>query len=149
MDQVASLYAAHPFWIWLAFGAALLAVEAALGTEWLLWPATAAGVVAVVTLLDLPLGLSGEIGVFAALTLALTLGARRFMGRPADAVDINDNAARVIGQTGTVAVAFVRGSGRVFVAGAEWPAEAGADLAKGDRVVVEAVDGSRLRVRAE
>jgi len=46
MTVVADLYAAQPFWIWLAVGVLLLAVEAMFSTEWLLWPAVAAGLVA-------------------------------------------------------------------------------------------------------
>ena len=47
MDWLIDLYSAQPFWIWLAIGVALLAVEVTMTTEWLLWPAAAAGVVAV------------------------------------------------------------------------------------------------------
>ena len=46
MSVLADLYAAQPFWIWLAVGVLLLAVEAMFSTEWLLWPAVAAGIVA-------------------------------------------------------------------------------------------------------
>ena len=45
MTALAELYAAQPFWIWLAVGVLLLAVEAMFSTEWLLWPAVSAGVV--------------------------------------------------------------------------------------------------------
>lgn len=148
MDQFAAFYLAHTFWFWLSLAAILLALEAALGTEWLLWLAASAALVALLALTPLPLGVGGQIGVFAAATLVLTVGARKFMGRPADASDVNDAAGRLVGETGTVSADFVQGQGRVRAGGVEWPAEADTDLPAGARVVVEAVAGTRLRVRA-
>ncbi len=151
MDPIVALYAAQPFWFWLGLGALLLAVEAALSTEWLLWPAAAAGVVAVVTALGVRLGLPFEIGLFAILTLVATLASRRLIQRvnPGDAPDINARDLRLVGERARVVEAFVSGRGRVFVSGAEWPADIaeGAPLA-GEDVVVEAVDGPRLKVRS-
>jgi len=77
MDALTDLHASQPYWIWLALGVILLAVEAATSTEWLLWPAVSAGVVAVVTVFGLPLGLVGELLLFAVLTVAATLLSRR------------------------------------------------------------------------
>ncbi|HYC75515.1 NfeD family protein [Brevundimonas sp.] len=150
MDALIELHAAQPYWIWLALGVILLAVEAAFSTEWLLWPAVAAGVVAVVTALGLPLGVLGEILLFAVLTVAATLLSRRLIQRvnPSDAPDINARDGRLIGQRAQVAQAFVDGRGRVFVSGAEWPAEIeGAAPLVGESVIVEGIDGPRLKVR--
>jgi membrane protein implicated in regulation of membrane protease activity len=151
MDAVTQLHAAQPYWIWLAVGVILLAVEAAFSTEWLLWPAVAAGVVAVVTALGLPLGLLGEVLLFAVLTVAATLLSRRLIQRvnPSDAPDINARDSRLVGQRAQVVQLFVDGRGRVFVSGAEWPAEIeGAAPLVGESVIVEGFDGPRLKVRA-
>ena len=151
MDTLIDLYAAQPFWLWLAIGALLLAVEAAASTEWLLWPAVSAGIVAVVTALGLSLGLAGEVGLFAALTLASTLLSRRLVQRinPDDQPDINDRDRRLIGQKATVVEPFVDGRGRVFVSGAEWSAELDGDApAIAGSVVVTAVGSGRLTVKA-
>lgn len=151
MDALIELHAAQPYWIWLALGVILLAVEAAFSTEWLLWPAVAAGVVAVVTALGLPLGLLGEMLLFAVLTVAATLLSRRLIQRvnPSDSPDINARDSRLIGQRAQVVQAFVDGRGRVFVSGAEWVAEIeGAAPLAGESVIVEATDGSKLKVRA-
>ena len=62
--------------------------------------------------------------------------------------DIKDRDSRLIGQKARVVQAFEGGRGRVFVSGAEWPAQmedAAPDL--GQDVVVTAVDGSLLTVR--
>ena len=129
----------------------LLAVEAAFSTEWLLWPAVAAGVVAVVTALGLPLGGLGEVALFAALTIVATLLSRRLIQRvnPSDSPDINARDSRLIGQRAQVVQAFVDGRGRVFVSGTEWVAEIdGPAPLAGESVIVEAIDGPKLKVRA-
>ena len=134
MEALTDLHAAQPFWIWLALGVLLLAVEAAFSTEWLLWP-----------------GFAGEVALFAALTLAATLLSRRLIQQvnPSDAPDINARDTRLIGQRAQVVQAFVDGRGRVFVSGAEWVAEIeGATPAEGDSVIVEGMDGPKLKVRA-
>ncbi|RZJ96174.1 MAG: NfeD family protein [Brevundimonas sp.] len=150
MELVANLYASQPFWLWMALGVALLATEAGLSTEWLLWPAVAAGVVAVVTLLGLRIGLGGELLLFGVLTVAATLASRRLVKRvsPDDEPDINSRDARLIGLKAVVIQPFVDGRGRVFVSGAEWAADLeGASAPEGASVVVSSVEGARLRVR--
>ncbi len=150
MDWLIDLYSAQPFWIWLAIGVALRAVEVTMTTEWLLWPAAAAGVVAVLTALGLPLGVAGELIVFALLTVVFTVLARRFITRinPTEA-DINDRDSRLVGQRAQVVQAFAEGRGRVFISGSEWPAEIDGEAPMvGQAVVVESVTGSRLKVRA-
>lgn len=151
MDVIANLYASQPFWIWLALGVILLAVEAALSTEWLLWPAVSAGIVAVLTALGLRLGITGELILFAALTVAATLLSRRLIQRvnPDDAPDINDRDLRLVGQRAKVVEAFSNGRGRVFISGAEWPAEIEGDAPlAGENVIVDSVAGPLLKVRA-
>ena len=152
MDALVELHAAQPFWIWLALGVILLAIESAFSTEWLLWPAVSAGVVAVVTALGLPLGgFWGETALFAVLTVIATLLSRRLIQRvnPSDSPDINARDSRLIGQRAQVVQAFVDGRGRVFVSGSEWVAEIeGAAPLAGESVIVEAMDGSKLKVRA-
>ena len=151
MEFIADLYASQPFWIWLAVGVILLAIEAAFSTEWLLWPAVAAGVVAVASALGLSVGPAVEIAVFAVLTIGLTLVSRRLIKRvnPDDAPDINARDSRLIGQRARVVEGFVDGRGRVFVSGAEWPAEIdGAGPAVGESVIVEGLTGSGVKVRS-
>ena len=129
----------------------LLAIEAAASTEWLLWPAVSAGLIAVVTALGVRLGFGVEVGLFALLTIASTLMSRRLIRRvnPDDAPDINARDIRLIGQRARVTHAFVGGRGRVFVSGAEWAAEIdGEPPAIGTDVIVDSATGSGLRVRS-
>lgn len=150
MSALAGLYASHPFWIWGALAAAILAAEVLTGTGWLLWAAaSAAATAAVVAGLDVPF--AAALLVFAALTMASTLLARRYL--PRDAVhtdgDINDNVARLTGRRGAAVGPFSGRSGRVFVDGKEWAAELEDDgaLEAGAAVQVVSVDGARLTVR--
>jgi inner membrane protein len=149
MSLVADLYAAQPFWIWLAVGVLLLAVEAMFSTEWLLWPAVAAGLVAVMTAVGVRLGLPGEVAVFAVLTVIATLLSRRLIQKAnPDGVDINDRDSRLIDQRARVVEAFVGGRGRVFISGAEWPAVIEGEAPDvGEDVVVRGVSGSLLTVK--
>lgn len=150
MDAIVDLYQTQPFWIWLALGVLILAVETAAGTEWLLWPAVSAGVVAVLSAIGLRLGLPTEVAIFAALTLVTTLASRKLLKRvnPEEA-DINDRDSRLVGQRARVVEAFSDGRGRVFVSGSEWLAEIDGDAPPvGQDVIVDAVSGSKLKVRA-
>ncbi|WP_426035557.1 NfeD family protein [Brevundimonas sp. DC300-4] len=152
MGAILDIYAAQPFWIWLAVGVLLLAIEASLSTEWLLWPAVAAGVVAVLTALGLRMGLAVEVGLFAGLTVLATALSRRLIRRvnPEDHPDINDRDLRLVGQRARVVQAFVEGRGRVFVSGAEWVALIDGDAPPvGDSVVVDRLEGPSLKVRRE
>ena len=150
MDMIATLYANNPFWIWMAFGALLLAIEAATGSGWLLWAAASAAVVGLLTLTGLPHSLALEVGLFAALTLVSTLLSRRFITQvQGEGQDINDQTTRLIGKTGRSVGPFVEGHGRAFIDGSEWVAdlEEASDLAPGAKVVVTGVAGARLRVK--
>jgi membrane protein implicated in regulation of membrane protease activity len=150
MASLADLYLAHPAWIWAGVAAALLAVEVAAGSGWLLWPAASAGVVAVVEGFR-EISPAAAVLIFAVLTIVSTLTARRYVPRrlASHAHDINDNVARLIGHEGRVVTPFQAGVGRVFIDGKEWAAEleGGETLDAGARIVVAAVGGARLKVR--
>jgi membrane protein implicated in regulation of membrane protease activity len=152
MPDITTLYADHPFWIWAALGAALLAVEVATGSGWLLWPAASAGAVAVLVVFA-DLAFVPAVLAFAVLTIASTVLARRYLPRTLlqpSATDINDNVARLIGHQGRVVGTFHGRAGRVFIDGKEWSAELDDDqaLAAGARVEVTGVSGAHLKVRA-
>jgi len=149
MQMIADLYANHPFWIWMAFGAVLLAIEAGTGSGWLLWAAASAAIVGLVSLTGLTT-LPVEVGLFGALTLVTTLLSRRFIHKvQGEGGDINDQTLRLIGKSGKSVGAFTEGHGRAFIDGSEWivDLEGAADLAPGAKVVVTGVSGSRLTVK--
>ncbi|WP_296597816.1 NfeD family protein [Phenylobacterium sp.] len=149
--DIVGLYAAQPFWVWAGLAAAILAAEVVTGSGWLLWASASAAVTAaVVGLLDVdgPTTLL----LFALLTIASTLLARRYLPRDvaaAPAGDINDNVGRLVGHRGSAVKRFAGGEGRVFIDGKEWAAELaeGESLEAGAHVEVVGVDGARLKVR--
>jgi hypothetical protein len=150
MESLIHIYPQHPFWVWAAVAAALLAIEVMTGSGYLLWPAAAAAVVALLT--GLRLGAPVEVLIFAALTIVTTLAARRFLPSPLrpKGPDINDPHNRIVGRQGLAASAFMGGHGRVFVDGKEWAAELeeGGELAVGAHVRVTGVlSGASLKVR--
>ncbi len=151
MEPLANLYAAHALWVWMALAALLLAVEILTGSGWLLWASASAVAVGVAAGL-LGLSAAGAVLLYAALTIASTLLARRYLPRSVTAGegDINDNVARLVGHRGAAAGAFVRGAGRVFIDGKEWAAELDGDevLESGAPVEITGVHGARLTVRA-
>lgn len=149
MQTLIDLYTNQPFWMWLALGVVLLAIEAALSTEWLLWPAVSAGAVAALTAVGLRLGLPVEIAIFAVLTIVSSVASRRLIKKvnPTEP-DINDRDSRLVGQQARVVEAFVNGRGRVFISGSEWPAEGRGEMPGiGEWVVVQATTGSGLIVQ--
>ena len=151
MDSAEALFFAHPFWSWIAIGGVFLIFELVTGSGWLLWPAAAAAVSAVVSQF-VNLGWPKEIVLFAAAAVVFTYLGRRYL-RPAakDAGDINDLAPRIVGRSGEAVSTFKSGVGRVFVDGKEWAAEldGGGELAARSKVeVVEILGGAKLKVRA-
>ncbi|HEY3697562.1 NfeD family protein [Phenylobacterium sp.] len=151
MQPVLDLYGTHPFWVWAGVAAALLALEVASGSGWLLWPAASAGFVGVIALVLPQIPAPLAILLFAGVTIVSTLAGRRLTPRflQSHGHDINDPHARLIGREGKAVSAFSGREGRVFVDGKEWPAalEAGDTLAAGAPVQVTAVSGARLTVR--
>jgi membrane protein implicated in regulation of membrane protease activity len=150
MPALGDIYLAHPAWVWAAGAAALLALEVGTGSGWLLWPAAAAGVVAVLKAF-VPLSTEAAVLIFAALTLVSTFTVRRYFPRRLipEGHDINDNISRLIGHEGRTVTPFQAGCGRVFIDGKEWAADLadGETIDAGVRVEVTAVKGARLTVR--
>ncbi len=142
------------FWIWLTLGILLLGAEIFLGTQWLLWSAAAAGVVAVVCLTGLPFGFVLQVTTFAVLSLILTLLTKRLLRVPQAVTDINEPHTRLLGKQAEVLSGFdvITGgerTGRVMFDGVEWPAvlkPGDADLKVSDRVIIDAVAEGRLYV---
>ncbi|MDV6332917.1 NfeD family protein [Asticcacaulis sp. 201] len=146
----------NAFWVWFVFGLLLLGVEVFLGTQWLLWAAASAGVVAVVCLTGLPFGFFFQALTFALLSLAMGILTPKFMKVASHSADINDPHRRMVGKQAHVLSGFelVAGgerTGRVSFDGVEWPAvldeTTDTALAANDRVVIERIHEGRVFVR--
>lgn len=141
---------AHPHVFWLVLGGILLAAEM-LGTSgYLLW----SGIAAVATgLLVWVFPLSWEIqGVgFAVLTLvAVFLWWRWLNSRkqsPQSEV-LNQRGQQLVGRRLRLDAALVNGRGNIRIGDSSWPVTADSDLPANSEVVVVAVEGILLKIRA-
>ncbi len=151
MDALYDLLMQMNAWHWLIFAAGLLVLELLSGgTTYVLWPAAAAFVIALVHFV-LPMGWQVEWSLFALLTLLFTLVGSAWLKpilNKGGQDDLNDRALRVIGQNAEVASDFTNGAGRVQLGDTQWQAisEAGDNLKAGVKVVIKSVDGVTLKV---
>jgi hypothetical protein len=133
---------------WLALGLVLLIAEMATGTTYLLWPAVAAFVTALVSWSGAT-SWYAEVAIFAVLVIALT-----WIGRPlvqrwrneGAASKLNERSATLIGVRGVITV-FANGAGSVKVGDTVWRAVSDDVLEPGQAVVVDSVDGATLKVK--
>jgi hypothetical protein len=151
MQTAEALFFSHPFWVWIAIGGVFLVGELMSGSGWLLWPAGAAALVALLSTF-IKLGASLEIVFFVVFAIIATYLGRRFLPSASGAgKDINDPALRLVGQRGEAVESFDGGRGRVFIDGKEWAAELEGDgvlAAHAPVTVTEILGGARLKVRA-
>lgn len=134
---------------WLVLGLILLIAEMASGTTYLLWPAVAAFLTALISLAGVTSWIA-DIAIFAVLVIALT-----FFGRPIvqrwreenNAQGLNERSKTLVGTRGVITV-FANGAGSVKVADTVWRAVSDEALTPGQTVVIDSVDGATLKVRA-
>jgi inner membrane protein len=148
---IATPIGTQAFWVWMVLGLALLGLEMLLGTQWLLWSAASAGVVAIITLLGVPMGIITQIVIFTALSVTSALWSRKLL-KPATDQDINDPHQRMRGQPAIVLSGFEGGNldGRVSFDGVEWPAvaEGAVSFAPDTRVTIVRVNEGKLYIKA-
>ncbi len=135
---------------WLLAGFALLLGELFLPGVYLLFPAIGALVIGLNALWLADFSWQSQWIGFALVTAVAALLGHRVYGRrakPAGDTPLNERTARLVGRRAVVSEDIRNGRGRVAVEDGWWSAE-GPDLAAGTPVVIEAADGSVLRVRA-
>ncbi|HET9230285.1 MAG TPA: NfeD family protein [Vitreimonas sp.] len=133
---------------WLVLGLILLIVEMASGTTYLLWPAVAAFITAVVALL-FPTNWIAEMALFAVLIIVLTYFGHPLVKRwrnEGAATGLNERNLTMIGKRGVVAN-FANGVGSVKIADTIWRAVSEEALEAGQSVEVASVDGVTLKVK--
>ena len=134
---------------WLIAGLALLVGELLLPGVYLLFPGIGALVIGINALWLPAFSWQSQWIGFALVTGVATLLGHRLYGRrakPAGDVPLNERTARLVGRRAVVSEEIRNGRGRVAVDDGWWSAE-GPDLAAGAPVVIEAAEGSILRVR--
>ena len=141
---------AVPYWAWLALGL-LLAAGEMLATQFvLIWFGAAAIVVGVVSWLLPDLGIVGQLLLFASLSVALLVPARRLRRRwdeRARHSKINERAAQQVGRVAVLKEPIAGGQGHVFLGDTLWRVE-GPDLPAGTSVRIVSFDEATLLVEA-
>ena len=142
-------------WHWLALALILFSIEMMTGTWDLLWVSIAAAFTSAFAAFA-PSGIAGWEGqliFFAIATVILFIMGRTLFRRMREDVEehptLNKRMAGTLGQRGVVADDFSGGLGRVKLGDTVWSAQSvdGANLASGSAVIVEATEGTVLKVR--
>jgi membrane protein implicated in regulation of membrane protease activity len=136
--------------VWLIIAALLAICELLIPGVYLTFFALGAAATGVLALLYPELGAIGQFISFAAWsTVAVLVGKRWYGANPVPSIDpdLNNRAARMIGQSVTVVEPITGGSGRVRVGDGEWPAE-GPDLPAGAKARIADVRGGVVVIEA-
>jgi membrane protein implicated in regulation of membrane protease activity len=148
MDTLLNLLNAMGPQHWAVLGLILLIAEMVTGTTYLMWPAVAAFLTALLAWIA-PTGWMVELAVFAVLIIALTYFGQPIVKRwrnEGAATGLNERNATLVGKRGVVAN-FANGAGSVKVGDTVWRAESNEALEAGQAVEVAAVDGVTLKVK--
>jgi membrane protein implicated in regulation of membrane protease activity len=137
------------YWHWLAFGAALIALEIFVPSAIFLWPGIAGIVVGVLTLAA-P-GISGAVKLLVWAVLSLVMAAgwqihRKNTKSEIPASTINRRGEQYVGRHFTLATAMNNGTGELYVDDTRWKIVADHDIAAGKKVKVVAMEGTSFRV---
>lgn len=137
-------------WLWAIGGVILLAMEILVPGVFLVWIGIAAIVTGIFALL-FPIGIAGQLGLFALYSVLAVYVGRRFYGvKGDDSIDarLNDRTAQLIGRRVLVVQPVDEDSGRVRVGDSEWSARGG-PAQPGERVRITGVEGNCLIVEVE
>jgi inner membrane protein len=141
------------YWIWLAVGLGLAAVEMVSQTFVLIWFGLAAIIVGLAVWLMPGLDASAQYVAFGALSMLLLVPAWIVRARIREHARshgtrhelINDRAAQHLGRTLVLAEPITHGEGRAFIGDTLWPLK-GPDVDAGRAVRVVDTDGMTLKV---
>lgn len=149
MDMVIAFLSSLGPQHWLVLGLLLLIAEMASGTTYLLWPAVAAFVTALVAWSGATDWIA-EMAIFAILVMVLTAFGRPLVRRwrqEGAASGLNERSSALIGTRG-VLTTFSNGAGSVQIHDTIWRVVSDEALQPGATVEVLAVDGATLKVRS-
>jgi len=152
MELFAFLLGISPWW-WVALAVVLGAFEMATMSFFLIWPALAAALIALL-LVAAPLASGAtQIAAFAILSIVFTIIGRKLLHRVAGdksaAEKLNSRSNLMIGRQGEV-IEFTGPEGVVVIDGIHWRAlwPVGVLASSGDTVSVEKAEGMTLYIQA-
>lgn len=135
---------APAFWHWLVLGVLLLAVEVLAPAMLLMWFGFGAILTGLVLWLFPSLPLSGQILLFAVVSVLSVFGWRKSRFREEnvhpDSPDLNNRLHSHIGKEYVLAEAIINGRGMVRIGDSMWRVQ-GADMPAGTRVRIVGVEG--------
>ncbi len=135
-------------WGWWIFGILCIVMEILAPGAVFMWMGIAAGAVGIAVFFAPGLQWEYQFLIFAILSVASILVARRYLrSRPieSDQPSLNRRGSQYIGRVFTLAEPIVDGRGRLHVDDTMWKIE-GPESATGEKVTVTGVDGVVLRV---
>lgn len=152
MDSLTEFLNTQPAWHWWALGAVLIGLEMISTTQYLLWPGAGALLVGVLRFVDPTMDGRLCVFLFAVFSVAATIAWKRSpWGRMDHAVHptLNRRSDQYVGRLVKAASNFSGGRGAVFVEDTRWNAQVidGSAPVQGDMLVVEAAEGTLLKVK--
>lgn len=134
---------------WGLLGLSLVGLELITGTTYILWPAAAALILAVLVFF-LPLGWELQFVIFFILSIVLLVAGHRYlrpMLKSGEPSEVNDPGQTMLGRRVTAFTDFENGHGRVTVGDTQWKASTDAkDPITGDALIITSVAGTTLIV---
>lgn len=134
---------------WGLLGLTLVGLELITGTTYILWPAAAALILAVLVFF-LPLSWEVQFVLFFILSIVLLVAGHRYlrpMMKSGEPTEVNDPGQTMLGRRVTAFSNFENGHGRVTVGDTQWSASTDSgDPKSGDALVIISVAGTTLIV---
>jgi hypothetical protein len=147
MTQITDFLMGLGAWNWFIVAAAMGLLETIIPGVHFMWFGIAAIVMGALVLM-LPMPIAAQLIVFALISLAMILVARRYWAPQSlktDAPDLNERGQQYVGRIVTVVEPIARGRGKVKVGDTVWTAQ-GPDMPEGATAKVTGVDGTVLIV---
>ncbi len=135
------------FWHWLVLGVALAIIEVFAAGAFFLWLGISAGIVGVVLWLVPGLDWEYQLLLFAILSVASVVIARRYLTMhplESDEPNLNLRGHQYVGRTFTLEEPVINGRGKIRVDDSTWKISCD-DCDAGTKVVIDGVDGVVLR----
>ena len=137
------------YWNWLVLAVVLVIVEILVAGTFFLWMGISAGVVGLVLLLFPGISWQTQLTLFAIFSIVSIVLFRIWLAkhhRDEAPSTLNRRGSQYIGRHYTLTEAIVDGAGRLNIDDTVWRIS-GPDLDSGEKVVVEGMDGTILRVK--
>ena len=146
---MADLLAGLEFWHWLVLGVALAIIEVFAPGVFFLWLGVSAGLVGLVLWIFPGLDWQIQLLLFAVVSVASVVLARRYLTRhplESDLPNLNLRGQQYVGRTFTLAEPVVNGQGKIRVDDSTWKITCD-DCEAGTKIIIDGVDGVVLRAR--